>query len=161
MSLLAHGFEPVFNQDSKALILGSFPSVKSRAVQFYYGHPQNRFWKVLAEFFGEPLPQTVEERKNFALSHGIALWDVVASCEIKGSSDATIKNYQVADLQKLVDNTQISVIMLNGTKAYEIYQKHFAQLNLPTVCLPSTSPANTRFEKEVWFDNLSQAFSRT
>ena len=97
-----HNIEPVYNQDSRILILGSFPSVKSREAKFFYHHPQNRFWKVLAALFQEEVPQTIEEKKTFLLRNHLALWDVIESCEIKGSSDASITNVKVNDLDLIV-----------------------------------------------------------
>ncbi len=158
MSLIKHGFEPIFDGDSKVLILGSFPSVKSREQSFYYGNPRNRFWKVLGDFFGEEVPKSNESKREFVLNHGIALWDIVTECEIEGSSDNTIKNYTVANLQNILDKTKISVIIINGGKAYEIYAKHYAQLKIRAVRLPSTSPANFKFDGKLWIDELRRAF---
>lgn len=146
------GFQPVFNVDSKILILGSFPSVKSREQAFYYGNKQNRFWNVLCEFFGTPV-QTVEDKIRLCLSNRIALWDVVTSCTIKGSMDSDIKDYELADLSVVLDNCDIVKILCNGDKAYQLTKKAYGG-NLPVIKLPSTSPANVRFDKKVWFDNL-------
>lgn len=151
MGELIYGFSPFFNGDSRVLILGSFPSVKSRKVDFYYGNPQNRFWKYLSEFFCQPLPQSVEEKKSFLLAHSVALWDIVTECEIRGSSDATIKNYKVADLSQVLNSAHIRRILINGGTAYNIFLKHYGQIQIPFVKLPSTSPANTRCNKEIWF----------
>lgn len=155
------GFEPFYDQNSRVLILGSFPSVKSRQQGFYYGNKQNRFWKTLSEFFGGELPETIEEKKNFLAQNRIALWDVVTECEIVGSEDSSIKNYSVADIKKLLQNSQIGFIILNGGKAAEIYLKRCLQEGVPYIKLPSTSPANTSFAKEKWFDALSTVFGRT
>ncbi|MDE7084164.1 MAG: DNA-deoxyinosine glycosylase, partial [Clostridia bacterium] len=110
MSGLIKGFEPFYNGDSRVLILGSFPSVKSREQSFYYGHPQNAFWRILSAFFGEDKPLTVEDKKAFLSKNKIALWDIVTECEIVGSRDETIKNYKVANLQEVLQNSQVSCI---------------------------------------------------
>lgn len=112
--MIYKGFLPFFDENSEILILGSFPSVISRETNFYYGNKQNRFWKVLAEAFGEPAPETIGEKQALLKNHKIALWDVVAECEITGSLDSTIKNYKVADLQKVLDKAKIKKIILNG-----------------------------------------------
>lgn len=161
MEIIKHGFEPVYDQNSKILILGSFPSVKSRKIDFYYGNPRNRFWETVCSFFGESVPSDTQGKKNFALKHGVALWDIVTECEIEGSKDDTIKNFKVADLKKVLQNSKISFIIVNGGKAYEIFLKSYADIDIPYAKLSSTSPANTRFSKEEWFGALSRAFSRT
>ena len=115
-----HPIPPLFNADSEILILGSFPSVKSRETGFFYGHPQNRFWKVLATVCGEPLPQTVEEKKNLVLLHRLALWDVIASCEIEGSSDSSIRDVVPNDLLPMLKNSRIQRIFVNGTTAAKL-----------------------------------------
>ncbi len=140
---LTHTFEPVFNKESKILILGSFPSVKSRENNFYYGHPQNRFWKVLAEVLGNEVPQTIEEKKLFLLEHHIAVWDVIESCTIIGSSDSSIKDVVVNDFSRVLGNSEIETIYVNGGKAYELYHKYAEEkTEMQAVKLPSTSPAN-------------------
>lgn len=158
MNNLQKGFEPFVGESPKILILGSFPSVKSRKIEFYYGNPQNRFWKTLSEFFGQPLPQTVDEKKKFLNLNGVALWDVVTECEIVGSQDSEIKNFKVADIQNLLQKIDVQLIILNGGKAYEIFTRCCGKIGVPYVQLPSTSPANTRFLKEKWFDSLSTVF---
>ena len=135
-----HNIEPVYNQDSRILILGSFPSVKSREAKFFYHHPQNRFWKVLAALFQEEVPQTIEEKKTFLFRNHLALWDVIESCEIKGSSDASITNVKVNDLDLIVKNCPVEKIITNG-KAANRYNHHVIQL-------PSTSPANAMYSLE-------------
>ena len=160
MSEIKKGFEPFYNSDSRLLVLGSFPSVKSRQTEFYYGNPQNRFWKTVAEFFGEAPPVSLEDKKQFLLRRRIALWDVVTECEIVGSQDATIKNFIVADVQNLLQKLKIGLIIINGGKAAAIFEKNFPQIGAPYIKLPSTSPANTRFDKEKWFDALSRIFDR-
>lgn len=152
--MIYKGFLPFFDENSEILILGSFPSVISRETNFYYGNKQNRFWKVLAEAFGEPAPETIGEKQALLKNHKIALWDVVAECEITGSLDSTIKNYKVADLQKVLDNAKIKKIILNGGKAKEIFLKNFRSLSGSAVFLPSTSPLNTRFDKTIWLNAL-------
>lgn len=146
---LTHTFEPVFNKESRILILGSFPSVKSRANHFYYGHPQNRFWKVLARIFEDNVPQTIEEKKAFLLGHRIAVWDVIESCTIIGSSDSSIKDVVVNDFAKILKNSQIETIYVNGGKAYELYHKYAEkQTGVVAAKLPSTSPANAAWNLE-------------
>ena len=146
---VSHTFEPVFNKDSKILILGSFPSVKSRENQFYYGHPQNRFWKVLAQVLGEEVPQTIEEKKAFLLEYHIAVWDVIESCTIIGSSDSSIKDVVVNDFSKVLEDSRIKTIYVNGGKAYELYQKYAEKsTGIKAIKLPSTSPANAAWNLE-------------
>ncbi|MCD8200844.1 MAG: DNA-deoxyinosine glycosylase [Clostridia bacterium] len=161
MTVFAEGFDPVYDDRSRVLILGSFPSVKSRETAFYYGNRQNRFWKTLAEIFGKKLPETIEEKKDFLLRCRVALWDVVAACEVVGSADTSIKDYKVADIRKVTENAPVELIILNGTKAYDIYEKHFGDLGIPAVKLPSTSPANTRFDEKKWSDALSGFAGKT
>lgn len=146
---VTHTFEPVFNKESKILILGSFPSVKSRENNFYYGHPQNRFWKVLAKVFEVNVPQTIEEKKAFLLENHIAVWDVIESCTIIGSSDTSIRDVMVNDFSRVLGNSSIERIYVNGTKAYDLYQKYAKkQKEIPVVKLPSTSPANAAWSVE-------------
>ena len=160
MSMI-EGFEPVYDKDSRLLILGSFPSVKSRKIQFYYGNRQNRFWRVVCSHFGEEIPESVEEKRKFLLKHRIALWDIVTKCEITGSKDETIKNFQVADIKTLLQNSEIKYIILNGSKAYSIFCENYPDLEIPNKKLPSTSPANTRFNEKEWHDAISAAFANT
>lgn len=144
-----HIFKPIYNNDSRILILGTFPSVKSRENQFYYGHPQNRFWKVLAAIFeSEPLT-TIEEKKAFLLQHRIAIWDVIASCDITGSSDSSIRNVMPTDLRVILKEADIAAIYANGATAAKLfhkYQESIIQRNI--ICLPSTSPANAGYSLE-------------
>lgn len=148
------GFLPCCPEGAHTLILGSFPSVKSRETDFYYGHPRNRFWATLAEYFSSPVPVTVEDKKSFLAAHGIALWDVVTECDIKGSEDASIRDYTVADVPALVAERGITRIFVNGKRALSILLTAHPSL-APVVCaLPSTSPANPRFDKRVWFEAL-------
>ena len=153
------GFAPVFDENSRVLILGSFPSVRSRAQGFYYGNPQNAFWRTLGAFFHEEPPKDVEGRRAYVLKHGAALWDVVISCTIEGSSDASIQGETVADVASLVKGSNIRRILCNGTTAYNLFQRHFPELVPIAKKLPSTSPANPRFCPEAWSEALSEAFS--
>lgn len=153
--MIVHPIPPLFDQNSKTLILGSFPSVKSREAAFFYGHPQNRFWAVAAAVFGKEKPQTVEEKKELALSNGLAMWDVIAQCEIEGSADSTIKEVTANDLSVILDNCPIERIFVNGKTAEKYYNKYtYPKTGIKAVCLPSTSPANAAwsFEKlvEAW-----------
>ncbi len=151
------GFPPVFDDNSKILILGSFPSVKSRQQQFYYGNKQNRFWKTLCSAFDVQVADvsnlTIEEKKKICLQHGIALWDVVESCEIRGSMDSDIKNFTLVDLRTVLGASKIEKILCNGQKAYQLTTSIWHG-NLPIVQMPSTSPANVRFDKDVWITEL-------
>lgn len=141
-----HTFDPVYNQESEILILGTFPSVKSREQNFYYGHPQNRFWKVLARLTDEKVPETKEEKKALLLKHHIAVWDVVASCDIIGSSDSSIKNVVAADIPAVLRDSRITKIFANGDKAYRLYRKYCEEkTGKEAVKLPSSSPANAIF----------------
>lgn len=141
--MITHPIPPLFNEDSKILILGSFPSVKSREVGFFYGHKQNRFWKVISALCGVPVVQTIEEKTELVLSHKIALWDVIASCEIKGSADSSVTNAVPNDLSIILDNSNIKRIFTNGRTAYNLYNKHIKEkTGIEAVYLPSTSPAN-------------------
>lgn len=146
------GFPPVFDENSKILILGSFPSVKSREVNFYYGNKQNRFWKILSEFYATDLSD-VDSKKKLCYKNNIALWDIVQSCEINGSMDADIKNFILVDLSIVLKQCKINKILCNGAKAYELTKSCYDG-ELPLIKMPSTSPANVRFDKTVWFNNL-------
>lgn len=158
MAEIKYGFGPVYDSRSRVLILGSFPSVKSRQTEFYYGNAQNRFWKTLSAYFGEFTPSTTEQKLDFLCRRNIALWDIVTECEIEGSSDAAIKNYKVARLEEVLSNAPIELIILNGSKAAEIFEKHYPELALPHVNLPSTSPANTKDGTAVWHSALACIF---
>ena len=146
---IAHPIPPLYDEDSTVLILGSFPSVKSREQGFFYGHPQNRFWKVLSAVFKDPLPGTVEEKKAFLLKNRVALYDVIDSCEITGSSDASIRNVVPADLLPILKTAKISRIYCNGGKAFELYRKYQLPVTgTDAFRLPSTSPANAALSLE-------------
>ena len=141
--MVIHPIEPLYNENSKILILGSFPSVKSREQLFFYGHPQNRFWRVLAAVFETEIPQTICEKREFILSHNIALWDSIASCDIVGSSDSSIKNVVPNDLRKILKEASINAIFTNGKTSDKYYNKYIkTQIGIESICLPSTSPAN-------------------
>lgn len=142
MPMTKHPFPPIYDKNSKILILGSFPSVKSREQNFFYGHPQNRFWRVTAAVFSSDVPKTIEEKKKFLLSNGIALWDVIAACEITGSADSSIKNVIPNDLSDILKCADIKAIYVNGKTAEKYYYKYLKQTGRFAVCLPSTSPAN-------------------
>lgn len=141
-----HEFAPVYNENSEILILGTLPSVKSRENHFYYGHPQNRFWKLLAALMDAPVPATIEEKKVFLLMYHIAVWDVIASCDIIGSSDSSISNVVPTDLSKVLMNAPIRQIYANGATAAKLYHKYQEKLTgREIITLPSTSPANAAF----------------
>ncbi|MBE6027093.1 MAG: DNA-deoxyinosine glycosylase [Clostridiales bacterium] len=146
---LNHPFGPLYDEKSRVLILGSFPSVKSREQNFFYGHPQNRFWKVIAAVFDRPVPQTIEEKKRLILSSGLALWDSIASCEITGSSDSSIRNARANDIGIILESCNIERIYCNGRKSHELYRKYIEpRTGRDAVCLPSTSPANAQWTLE-------------
>lgn len=144
--MIVHPFEPVWDKNSRILILGSFPSVRSRADGFYYGHPQNRFWRLMSELYETELWKTTDEKKEFLLKNGIALWDVIGSCEIENSSDSSIRNAVPNRLTDIFENANIQAVYTNGKTADKLYRKYFEK---EAVCLPSTSPANAAwtFEK--------------
>ena len=136
-----HELEPYYNTDSKVLILGSMPSAKSRELGFYYMHPQNRFWKTLAKVFDEDLPKAIDDKKDFLKRHKIALWDVIASCNITGSSDSSISNVKVNNINKLLKETNVEKIFTLGRKAYNLYNKYLLpKTKKEASYLPSTSP---------------------
>lgn len=146
---IVHSFEPVYDKASEILILGTLPSVKSRENNFYYGHKQNRFWKVLATLLKEPVPDTIEEKKAMLLARRIALWDVIQSCDIKGSSDSSIKNVQPTDIGMILEKTNITRIYANGNKAGQLYKRYqFPITGIEAMVLPSTSPANAAWSLE-------------
>lgn len=147
--MIKHPFPPLYDKDSKILVLGSFPSVKSREQLFFYGHPQNRFWKVTAAVFGDDVPKSIEDKKAFLHKNHIALWDVIASCDIEGSADSTIKNVVPNDLDAIIKNSKVKRIFVNGKTAEKYYNKYTKdKLGRAAVCLPSTSPANAAWSIE-------------
>ena len=153
---LNHPFGPLYDENSRVLILGSFPSVKSREQNFFYGHPQNRFWKVVSAVFEQPLPLTIEEKKQLILGSGLALWDSIASCEITGSSDSSIRNARANDIRIILDSCNIERIYCNGRKSHELYKKYIEpQTGREAVCLPSTSPANAQWTLEKLIEEWS------
>ena len=156
---IKHEIEPVYDKNSRILILGSFPSVKSREAGFFYGHPQNRFWKVLAGICKEAVPQTVEEKKCFLLRNGIAVWDVIAECDIIGSSDSSIRNVKPADIRRILDAAKIERICCNGATAYRLYEKYlFPLCKREAVKLPSSSPANAAWSAERLMEEWGKYF---
>ena len=148
-SHIIHPIPPVFDTDSRILILGSFPSVKSRESCFFYGHPQNRFWKLLARLRKEDIPSSVEEKKAFLLRNHIAVWDTIHSCSIEGSSDSSIRDVVPTDLGVILRAAKIKAVFCNGQTAFRLYERYqLAQTGLPATVLPSTSPANAAYSVE-------------
>ena len=155
--MMRHPIPPVYDCRSRVLILGSFPSVKSREAGFFYGHPQNRFWKVLASVTGAPIPLTTEEKRAFLLGQRIALWDVIASCDVTGSADSSIKNAVPNDLTPIFAAAPVAAVFTNGKTADRLYRQYLADgIRLPYVCLPSTSPANAAWN----MDRLTEAWGQ-
>ena len=150
---MIHTIKPVFDSTSKILIVGTFPSVKSRAANFFYHNPQNRFWKVISSIVDEPVPTSIEAKTEMLLKHHIAVWDVIYSCDITGSSDNSIQNAVPNDIQKLLQETNIKCIYANGSKADDLYMRTcFASTGVATIKLPSTSPANATYTLERLID---------
>ena len=146
---IVHPIPPLYGDNSAKLILGSFPSIKSREAMFFYGHPQNRFWKLLALLFDEELPATVEEKKKLILSHDLALWDSIKSCTITGSSDSSVKDVVPNDLSVILNNSLVTRIFCNGALSHKMYMKYiYPQTKIEAVKLPSTSPANAAYSIE-------------
>lgn len=157
--MLSHPFPPVVDESCHTLILGSFPSVKSRENAFFYGHPQNRFWRMMALALREPCPTTIEEKTALLLRHGIALWDVIASCDITGSSDASVKNAVPVEIARVTGVANIRRVLCNGALAGKLYRQHLLMVTgIEAVVLPSTSPANAAWSLEklttAWQDAL-------
>ena len=157
--VLEHNFSPIVDINSKVLILGSFPSVKSRENNFYYGNDKNRFWKILSESLNVDMPKTIDEKKEMLINNNIAIWDTIKSCEIKASDDSSIKNVKVNDIHSLVKKYGIRNIIFNGNAAYKFYKKYVGNIeNVEEYILPSTSPANAKFKYEelykVWNNTL-------
>lgn len=152
---VVHPIPPLFDKDSEVLILGSFPSVKSREAAFFYGHPQNRFWKVIARLFDAEVPSTVSDKTELILKNHLALWDSIASCEIHGSSDSSIQNVVVNDLSPILNGSKIKAVFCNGATSYSFYQKYIEpKTNIKAQKLPSTSPANASWS----LDRLCEAW---
>ena len=146
MTHVIHKIPPVYNKNSQILILGSFPSVKSREGRFFYHHNQNRFWKVLSTIVNDVLPETIDEKKDFLLKNHIAVWDVIASCDIEGSSDSSIKNAVPNDFSDILKAAPIRKIYTNGGTAYKLYHKYCEKVTgIKAMKLPSTSPANASY----------------
>ena len=144
-----HPIPPLFDRNSRILILGSFPSAASRKAQFFYGHPQNRFWRVLSALYEEKLPESIAEKRSFLLAHGIALWDVIASCEIRGSADSSVRDALPNDLSPILLGSKVERVFTNGRLSGELYARYQEkETGIPAVYLPSTSPANAAFGME-------------
>ena len=163
---IVHPFPPLYDEKSRILILGSLPSVKSREQLFFYGHPQNRFWKVIAALTDENVPMTIDEKKQLLHKHHIALWDTIYSCDIVGSSDSSIKNVVPTDIEPIINNSKITKIFCNGNTSGKYYKKYQQNnIGIEAVVLPSTSPANAAFslEKllEVWQKLIVEACGRS
>ncbi len=147
--IISHPIAPTYNKDSEILILGSFPSVKSREQMYFYGHPQNRFWKVVSAVYDEKTPETVDEKHDFLLRNRIAVWDVIAQCEIVGSSDSSIKDVKPNDLTPILNTADIRKIFVNGKMAEKYFNKYAKPIvGREAICLPSTSPANAAWSLE-------------
>ena len=156
MQRVQHPLEPVFDQSSKILMLGTMPSPKSRALGFYYMHPQNRFWRVISEILSKPIPQTNQERREFLLVTGIALWDVLDSCRIEGADDGSIREPVPNDLNRILSVCHIRAIFTTGQKATQLYQKFcYPKTGIQACPLPSTSPANCRYYS---YEKLVEAY---
>lgn len=146
---IIHPIKPIYDKNSQVLILGSFPSVKSREASFYYAHPQNRFWRVISSICQSAIPESNEEKERLLRDNHIAVWDVIHSCEITGSADSTIKNVVPNDISEIINNSAVSRIFTNGKKANALYCKYLeSQTGIKAVCLPSTSPANASWSIE-------------
>ena len=156
--MIVHPIPPVFDGQSEILILGSFPSVKSREAGFFYGHPQNRYWKVIASVFSDVVPDTITAKKAFLKKHHIAMWDVIGSCDITGSSDSSIENVTANDLTKILGCSKVTRIFVNGKTAEKYYKKYTEKnTGIKAVCLPSTSPANAAWSIERLTETWSTA----
>lgn len=150
---IVRGFGPVFDSNSKILILGSFPSVKSREINFYYGHPQNRFWPLVSGLLGTKVPDSIDGKRQFLLENGIALWDSIEECDICGSSDSSIKNAIPVDIMKVLNTANITGIFANGAASAKVYNKYLKSITgIDIVTLPSTSPANAAWNLERLMD---------
>jgi hypoxanthine-DNA glycosylase len=154
--IVEHTFKPIYGKNSEILILGSIPSIISRENNFYYGNDKNRFWKLISTIFNEEYPVSNEDKKNIILKNNLALFDVVKSCSIKNSSDSSISNVKINDINSIIHNSNIKKIIFNGNKAYELYLKYENNKFKNIVCLPSTSPANAKYS----FDMLLEIWKR-
>lgn len=151
---MIHPFPPLFDENSQTLILGSFPSVKSREAMFFYGHPQNRFWKLLARLYDEAVPQSIEEKSRLVLNHHLALWDSIRSCTIVGSSDSSVRDVVPNDLSVILQNSKVTRIFCNGALSHKMYTKYiYPVTGIEAVKLPSTSPANAAFSLDRLAEN--------
>ena len=158
--LVTHSIPPTFDENSRVLLLGSMPSPKSRETGYNYGHPQNRFWRVLAQLAEEPVPDTNERKRDFCLRHGIALWDVLAECEIEGASDASIRNARPNDLTLITRSAPIEAIFCTGAKAHALYRKLCEKdVGMPATRLPSTSPANAACGMDRLLEAYAEVFA--
>ncbi len=154
LSTQNHNIPPVFDKDSRVLVLGSFPSVMSRKQEFFYGHPRNRFWRIIALICSEQTPNDINRKKQLLLSHGIAVWDVIKSCDIRGSSDTSITNVIPNDISVILESCDIQMIFCNGTRSFELYERFiYPKTKIKAVKLPSTSPANAAFNEKKLFDS--------
>lgn len=154
---ITHQFQPIYDKNSRILMLGTMPSPKSREVGFYYGHPRNRFWKVVSDVCGEPFPETKEEKIAFALRNGIAVWDVLAGCEIKGADDSSIRNPRPNDVRVILEYADIQAVYATGTKAAQLYRRYcYPVTQKGIITLPSTSPANCRVSYEELYEAYAQ-----
>ena len=154
-------FGPLYDKNSEILILGSFPSVKSREVEFFYGHPQNRFWKVISSIYNCPLPETIEEKKEFALKNKIALWDTIDSCDIMGSDDSSIKNAVPTDINLILSSADIKAVFCNGAVSHKLYMNLiYPKTEVSAIKLPSTSPANAAYSLDklitIWSEEIKK-----
>jgi hypoxanthine-DNA glycosylase len=155
---IIHPFEPVYNEQSEILILGTMASPKSREYGFFYGHPQNSFWRVTAHIFGVSPPESIEDKKRFLLENKVALWDVLHSCEISGADDSSIKNPVVNDFSEILGNSQIKKIFTTGKTATALYTKYcLEKTKIPAFYLPSTSPANRKYYP---FEKLCEEYKK-
>lgn len=154
--IITHTFEPVFDNESRILLLGTMPSPKSRELGFYYGHPRNRFWPVIADVLNAEVPNTIETKIDFCHHYHLAIWDVLVSCEIQGADDSSIRNPIPNDMSQILDHAPIQAIFTTGGKAFSLYQKHcYPKTKIPAISLPSTSPANCRTS----YEQLKEAYT--
>ena len=151
---IVHPIPPLFDQNSKKLILGSFPSIKSREAMFFYGHPQNRFWRLIAMIYGEDAPLSTEEKSKLILKHNLALWDSIKTCTITGSADSSVKDVVPNDLSVILNGSRVTEIYCNGALSYKMYMKYiFPTTQTEAVKLPSTSPANAAYSIERLYES--------